>query len=99
MNYNKNESRIRLRREAVVTVSTVTCDYMEDITQNLKDAGCDADKISEIRRLYDGGQMQDAIKVLRRQRCALMDDLHESQSRVDCLDYLVSKMEKEKEYY
>lgn len=63
--------------------------------QNLRDAGCDADKISEICRLCDAGQIQEAIRILRQHRCGLMDKLHQSQNRVDCLDYLVYEMQKE----
>lgn len=39
--------------------------------------------------------------MLRKHRCGLMDSLHESQERVDCLDFLVWRMEKEKKerYY
>jgi len=66
----------------------------EDITQNLKDAGCDSEKISDICELCDTGQIREAVRVLRRHRCELMDRLHESQNRVDCLDYLVYQMEK-----
>lgn len=64
------------------------------MVQNLKDAGCSTDEISTICRLYDAGQVQEAVRVLRRHRCGLMDNLHESQNRVDCLDYLVYQMEK-----
>ena len=65
--------------------------------QNLKDAGCCAQTIEQICRLYGNGQIQDAIKMLRKHRCGLMDSLHESQERVDCLDFLVWRMEKERE--
>ncbi|MCM1064945.1 MAG: hypothetical protein NC420_10840 [Eubacterium sp.] len=65
-----------------------------DIVQNLYDAGCDADIITDICRLYDAGRIRDAVRILRRHRCGLMDDLHESQHRVDCLDYLVYQLEK-----
>lgn len=68
--------------------------YTEDIIQNLKDAGCDSDKISDICKLCDTGQIREAVRVLRRHRCELMDKLHESQNKVDCLDYLVYQMEK-----
>ncbi len=37
--------------------------------------------------------------MLRKHRCDLMDSLHESQGRVDCLDFLVWRMEKEKRHY
>lgn len=60
----------------------------------MKDAGCDRETITKICGLYAEGQIQDAVKVLRRHRCHLMEQLHESQSRVDCLDFLVRKMEK-----
>ena len=64
--------------------------------QNLKDAGCGEVEIADVCRLYENGQIQDAVKKLRRHRCGLMDTLHKSQERVDCLDYLVRNMEKEK---
>ena len=50
--------------------------------------------ITEICRLYDNGRVRDAVKTLRKHRCILMDRLHESQERVDCLDFLVRRMEK-----
>jgi len=67
------------------------------MVQNLKDAGCGAQTIETVCRMYRGGQVRDAIKELRKHRCSLMDSLHESQERVDCLDFLVWRMEKERE--
>ncbi len=63
--------------------------------QNLKDAGCGSQTIEKVCRLYRNGQVQDAIKTLRKHRYSLMDSLHESQGKVDCLDFLVRRMEKE----
>ena len=60
----------------------------------MKDAGCDMEIITKICRLYAAGQVQDAVKILRRHRCHLIEQLHESQSKVDCLDFLVRQMEK-----
>jgi hypothetical protein len=60
------------------------------------DAGCSSQIIEEVCRLYGNGQVQEAIKTLRKHRCSLMDNLHESQGKVDCLDFLVWRMEKEK---
>ncbi len=62
--------------------------------QNLEDAGCSTETIMEVCRLYDNGHVQDAVKALRKHRCILMDRLHESHERVDCLDFLVRRMEK-----
>ncbi len=64
--------------------------------QNLKDAGCGSQTIEKVCKLYNNGQVQDAIKMLRKHRCSLMDSMHESQGKVDCLDFLVRRMEKEK---
>ena len=64
----------------------------------MKDAGCDKETIGTVCRLYDGGQVEDAVKVLRRHRCALMDEVHESQSKVDCLDFLLRNIEKGRAY-
>ncbi len=50
--------------------------------------------IMEVCRLYDSGRIHDAVKTLRKHRCTLMDSLHKSQERVDCLDFLVRRMEK-----
>ena len=60
----------------------------------MKDAGCDEKFITKICRLYADGQVPDAVKMLKWHRCYLMEQLHESQSRVDCLDFLVRQMEK-----
>lgn len=54
--------------------------------------------IARICRLYKNGQIQDIVKTLRRHRCNLMDSLHKSQEKVDCLDFLIWNIEKEKSY-
>lgn len=69
---------------------------MENLIQNMEDAGCSPQTIAQICGLYDNGQIQEVIKVLRRHRLHLMESLHESQEKVDCLDFLVWHMEKEK---
>ena len=67
---------------------------MNEIIQNLTDAGCNSGQITEICRLYESGDFRAVIGKLRRHRCDLMDKLHESQGTVDCLDYLLRKVEK-----
>lgn len=68
---------------------------MEDLIQNLQDAGCDARTIAAICRLYAAGETGDAVAVLRRYRCGLLDRLHQCQERIDCLDFLIRRMESE----
>lgn len=66
---------------------------MDDLTQALRDAGCDDVMSEAVRRLCESHQVGDAVRALRRHRCDLMDALHESQRRVDRLDYLIRHME------
>lgn len=67
---------------------------MNEIIQNLTDAGCDSGQITEICRLYESGDYGAVIRKLRRHRCDLMDKLHENQGEVDCLDFFLRKVEK-----
>ena len=60
----------------------------------MRDAGCEEETIAKVYRLYADGQVDDAVKILRRHRCCLMEQLHESQGKVDCLDFLVRRLEK-----
>lgn len=55
----------------------------------LTDAGCRPDAVEKAERLLAAGRTQDLIWYLRLRRCDLMEDLHESQKRVDCMDYLI----------
>ena len=65
------------------------------IIQNLRDSGCSEEMVTRIYGMYQAGQIDDAIRSLRSLRCGLMDELHESQSKVDCLDFLVHRLQKE----
>ena len=46
-------------------------------------------------RLYRAGRLEDLRKALRKQRCALMDEVHESQRKVDRIDTVIRQIEKE----
>jgi hypothetical protein len=66
-----------------------------DVKENLLDAGCSERSAQAVERLYNSGAFSDALHQMRRLRCDLMDELHQSQRRVDCLDYLIWQTEKE----
>ena len=68
---------------------------MEELILTLQDAGCDPQRISEICQLYAHGDTQSVIKRLRRHRYKLMDTVHESQKKVDCLDLLLRELSKQ----
>jgi hypothetical protein len=66
-----------------------------DVKETLLDAGCSERSAQAVERLYNAGVFSDALHQMRCLRCDLMDELHQSQRRVDCLDYLIWQTEKE----
>ena len=69
-------------------------DY-ERMKQNLSDAGCCDSLIKEIVSLSESGRTTEALQKMKKDRCRLMDELHESGRKVDCLDFLIRLTEKE----
>ena len=45
--------------------------------------------------LCRAGRLEELKKALRKQRCVLMDELHESQRKVDRIDTVIRQIEKE----
>ena len=62
---------------------------------NLLDAGCNDESAAFVNQLVQAGRLSDALHEMKVIRCDLMDELHQSQRRVDCLDYLIRQTEKE----
>jgi hypothetical protein len=74
----------------------INSNYTEEETiQNLKDAGCDSAAIAAFLKEVKSGKSVRAMKLLEKHRRTLLDDLHENQKQIDCLDYLVYQMKKE----
>ncbi len=67
----------------------------ERLIQNLSDAGCSSEVAQKILQFYGGGNLPDALQLMKKDRCRLMDELHESGRKVDCLDFLIRNTEKE----
>ncbi len=67
------------------------------VKSNLLDAGCSDQSAAFVDRLVQAGRLSDALHEMKVKviRCDLMEALHQSQRRVDCLDYLIRKTEKE----
>ncbi|MDO4648184.1 MAG: hypothetical protein Q4B26_05990 [Eubacteriales bacterium] len=66
----------------------------EDIIENLRDAGCDEEDIDCFLTEFCGGSRKVCVKRLREHRKELLEELHASQKRIDCLDYFLYKLEK-----
>ncbi len=62
---------------------------LEKILASLSDAGCETGELLKAKRLYESGDTEAMIRFFRKCRCSRMEELHESQRRVDCLDFLI----------
>ena len=67
---------------------------LEKILINLSDAGCGREELQNAKRLYEDGDTAALIRYLRKCRCSRIEELHESQRKVDCLDYLIRNITK-----
>ncbi len=61
----------------------------EAVIQNLKDAGCNPEMIECCLACLDSGQKEKMLQRLKQHRKALLEQLHQKQKQIDCLDYLV----------
>ena len=68
---------------------------LEHLVQILRDAGCREEELADITRTYESGDLNHALHLLKKSRCGLMDLLHETSRKVDCLDCLIRSTEKE----
>ena len=67
---------------------------LEDILTNLSDAGCGNEELRKAKRLYEAGDTEALIRHFLSCRCSRMEELHESQRKVDCLDFLIRQATK-----
>ncbi len=67
---------------------------LEKMTIALEDAGCGEEVIAKAARLLEAGRGEELVRHLRLCRCDLMEDLHETQKKVDRMDYLIRQTEK-----
>lgn len=66
----------------------------EDMIQNLKDAGCPRDFIMDFMAKFTKGKKHEELRLLAAHRRNLLDTLHQAEKRIDCLDYLVYRLQK-----
>jgi len=65
------------------------------LRQNLLDAGCSGDTIRRCMDLAGKQERGELLRVLSRHRRELLELVHQSEKRIDCLDYLVYQIEKQ----
>ena len=66
------------------------------VSQNLKDAGCDAGFIERFLHLQEEGKTDEGFRILSEQRRGLLDTIHAEQKKLDNLDYLIFCLKKQK---
>lgn len=69
-------------------------DYESALTACLVDAGFDGDTVSEAVRMYKTGGKDDLKQYLKSKRCDLIEQMHESQKRIDRVDYAIRQTDK-----
>lgn len=72
------------------------CCSEETLIQNLRDAGCNEEKIAACVDCVRTGRETECFQLLRKHRSGLLDIVHEEQKKIDCLDYLLYQMKREK---
>ena len=63
--------------------------------QNLADAGCSAELAAECIALAESGLSAQMLQKLKKQRQGLLDEIHFTEQKLRCLDYLIYKVENE----
>ena len=66
----------------------------EQLMQGLKDSGCTDEAAAKICSLCSAGDYKAMLHQMKIQRCALVEEMHESQKKVDRMDYLIHMQEK-----
>ena len=61
---------------------------------SLSDIGLTDEQKRTASKLYDLGQNAELIRYLKKCRCGLIDEMHESQRKVDCMDLMIHRLEK-----
>ncbi len=68
----------------------------EQLRQNLMDAGCDDQLIQSYLAAMQENDRNKCIRLLEGRRRALLDEIHGGEKRLDCLDYLRYRLQRER---
>lgn len=67
----------------------------KEIEQNLKDAGCTPSMIKKFFTYVENDEKENQMLLLEEQRRKLLDDVHNGEKKISCLDYLIYQMQKQ----
>lgn len=66
---------------------------LEGLKQSLSDAGCCSESAEDIIVMCETGNIEGALRMMRKDRCRLMEDMHRCGRRIDLLDTLIRTSE------
>lgn len=67
----------------------------EDVAQLLQEAGCSDDFTQQFLNIMNTEDVGSQLRLLRGQRCRQLEKLHEEGRKLDLLDFLRYKLEKQ----
>lgn len=71
-------------------------DKQNILRQNLLDAGCGPVTVQQCIELASGQKSAELLRILAVHRQKLLELLHQNEQQIDCLDYLIYQIEKQK---
>ena len=76
-------------------MAAITENRIFQIRRNLSDAGWGEKLIGQFLKLDQKQERKEQYQLLSRHRAVLLDNLHQDQYKIDCLDHMVYTMQKE----
>ena len=67
----------------------------EHLKQCLSDAGCCEEATKCIMEKLASGNVDEMLRLMKKERCRAMDEYHESGRKVDCMDFAIRNLKKE----
>ena len=61
------------------------------IIEDMKAAGCGSADTDRVMRMHEAGMDEEILVCLRKCRCSMIEDLHEKQRKIDCMDRLIRR--------
>lgn len=71
--------------------------YQYSLERNLEDAGCGNELVQQFMELQDKGEEEKQLLLLSDHRKSLLDQIHREEKKIDCLDYLVYRLQKKQQ--
>ncbi len=67
----------------------------EYLKQTLSDSGCSDEMATSILERFESGSIDEMVRLLKKERCRAMDEYHECGRKVDCVDFMLRRIENE----